>query len=154
MEKRIRFNLLDIIVIIVIIALTVGVFFRNNIVGLLTTDMNGEITYTFKVRDVDSIRLSYLTPNTVLAERDSGLEMGRVVSVLPEKCIITEFAVDGSVINLEKSGYYDITVRATATGLKSETGTFVNGSILVVPGKTVYIITATAVYEATILSID
>ncbi|PKM62541.1 MAG: hypothetical protein CVU97_04890 [Firmicutes bacterium HGW-Firmicutes-21] len=153
-ENRVRFNILDVLIVLIIIALIIGVFFRNNIVELLSPDKSVEITYTFELKEVDSTRLSYLTQNTPLASRDSGGSMGRIVSVTPSVSVITEYAVDGSIMHLERSGYYDVTVRAVARGYKSDSGVFLDGEVLIAPGMKQYIITATAVYEAIILSIN
>ncbi|HAN20271.1 MAG: hypothetical protein A2Y15_07915 [Clostridiales bacterium GWF2_36_10] len=153
-EKRIRFNILDIIIIVLLIALIAGVLFRNNIEELLNPVKSNEIVYTFGIKQVDSIRLSYLTLDTVISEKDSGASMGRIIKVNSERSKVIEYTIDGKEMLIEKDGLFDVTVKAIAGGFKSDTGVFLNGNILIAPGKTYSIFTSTAVFEITILSVD
>ncbi len=153
-EKRIRFNILDIIIIIVSVALITGIFFRNNIVEMLSEDTSGNITYTFVIKELDGALLPGVKPNTLLSDPESGGEMGRILSVSFEKSIVNETAADGSIMSLEKSGFYDVTVRVAGNGFSSDTGVFLDGVVLIAPGMNKQIITEIAVYEGFILSID
>lgn len=153
-KSRVRFNILDIIIIVILIALIAGLFFRNNIIEMLNTDESTTITYTFEIKELDSSRFSYLKHNTLLTERESGGAMGRVISISSSKSVAKEYAVDGSIVNIEKNGYYDVVVKAAADGFKSDTGIFLNGDLLIAPGMNCEIVTETSVYKATILSVD
>lgn len=153
-ENKNRFNILDIIIIIMLIALITGLFFRNNIKELLNSDKSSEITYVFEIKQLDDVRLSYLKPNTLLSEKDRGSAMGRVASVTSQKSVITEYTADGNVIRIEKDELFDVTVKAVASGFKSDTGVFLNGDVSIIPGKSYSIITSIAVYEITILSVN
>lgn len=153
-EKRINFNIIDVIIVLLLAALIAGVFFRENISELLSTEQGEQITYTFEIKQVDSDSLACLNQNTQLFERDSGNSLGKIISVYSTPSMVTEVAVDGSILQLEKRGYYDLTIKTIVDGFKSDTGFFADGDILIVPGKTYNINTETAVFIITILSVN
>lgn len=80
-ESRVRFNILDVIIIIVLVALITGLFFRNNIISMLSKNDMVDITYTFEIKEIDRTRLSYLAQNVLLSEKESGKEMGKISTV-------------------------------------------------------------------------
>ena len=132
--KKVRFNIIDVIIVILLLAAIAGTIFRDSINGFMKNEKTEEISYTF--------------------ESESKKEMGRVISVQSKQSYVTEYALDGSIMTLEKAGYNDLIVNAVANGFKSDTGIFTDGNILIVPGKSYQINTKTAVFYMTILSVN
>lgn len=153
-KSRVRLNILDIIIMILFISLITGFVFRNRIIEMFDTENYVDINYTFEVKELDSTRFSYLSRNVVLKDVKSGIEIGKIASVSGNTAIIDEYTINGNIIKTERIGYYDTYVEATAKGIKSDTGIFIDGEFLIAPGMSLMISTDTSVYKATILSIE
>ncbi len=153
-EGRIRFNILDILIIIVAIALILGVFFRNRIIDLLSDDLGEEITYVLLINQLEVSLLSNLKTNALVIDPDTGQEMGNIISVSYVPSRISETATDGSIMTLEKEGYYDVTLKVGGKGIKSDSGVYLQGVVLIAPGMNRRIITEIASFNAYIVGID
>ncbi|HBR31697.1 MAG TPA: hypothetical protein DD733_06400 [Clostridiales bacterium] len=152
--KKVRFNIIDVIIVILLLAAIAGTIFRDSINGFMKNEKTEEISYTFEIKQADSDMISGLTQGVIFFESESKKEMGRVISVQSKQSYVTEYALDGSIMTLEKAGYNDLIVNAVANGFKSDTGIFTDGNILIVPGKSYQINTKTAVFYMTILSVN
>ncbi len=153
-EGRARINILDIVIIIVVAALIAGLFFRENIVGLFNAEEMADITYSFEIKGMERAKLSNLAVNVSLTDKESGKDMGRIKLVNAVNAYVTEYTSDGTAVKLKKDGYCDAVVTAVAKGFKSDTGVFLGGELLIVPGQTYTIYTTTATYNVTILSVN
>lgn len=153
-DSRARFNILDLTIIILIIALVAGIIFRGTITELLYPDSDLTINYTFEVKNIDSARLSFLTEGTALSHKENGKSMGNIVSSVSNNAYAYENSPNGTVNKIMLPDMYDAKVNVAAKGIKSDTGVFINGELLVTPGMTYTIKTTTAVYEVVILSVD
>lgn len=153
-EGRARINILDIVIIIVFAALIAGLFFRENIVSLFNTEEMADITYSFEIKGMERTKLSNLAENVRLTDKNSGKDMGRIKLVNAVNSYVTEYISDGSAVKIKKEGYCDAVVTAVAKGFKSDSGVFLGGELLIVPGQTYTIYTATVTYNVTILSVN
>lgn len=154
LESRIRFNILDIVIIVVIAALVAGLFFRENIIGMFNTEEMSDITYTFEIEGMERTKLSDLAENVQITDKNSGKDMGRIKLVNAVNSYVTEYKTDGTAVKIKRDGYCDAVVTAVAKGFKSDTGVYLDGELLIVPGQTFTIYTSTVTYTMTILSIN
>jgi hypothetical protein len=153
-EGRARINILDIVIIIVFAALIAGLFFRESIVSIFNKDDMADITYAFEIKSMERTRLSDLAENVRLTDKNSGKDMGKIKLVNAVNAYVTEYKNDGSAVKIKKDGYCDAVVTASAKGFKSDTGVFLGGELLIVPGQTFTIYTETTSYNVTILSVN
>jgi len=153
-EYRTRFNILDVVIIVVIAALIAGLFFRENIVSMFKTEEMSDITYVFEIKGLERTKLSSLTENVRLTYKNSGKDMGRIKLVNAVNSYATEYKADGTAVKIKRDGYCDVVVTAVAKGFKSDTGVYLEGELLIVPGQTFTIYTATATYNVTILAVN
>lgn len=151
---RARINILDIVILIVFAALIAGMVFRENIISMFHTEEMADITYSFEIKGMERSKLSTLAENVQLTDKNSGKNMGRIKLTNAVNAYVTEYTNDGSAVKIKRDGYCDAVVTAVAKGFKSDTGVFLEGELLIVPGQTFTIYTSTATYNVTILSVN
>ncbi len=166
-KKSPRFGVLDAVIILLVVALIVGIYFRSNIIEWISNQRNvKDYTVTFAV---DNIR--YTTPNYInVGDRvvfaDSGEELGMIIeesdgksnialSVTPASEIFSE---DGKIIEVfypNNESRVDVKGRLQCRGTYSENGGFLaNGSSYLSAGQTVKVRTELVTLEIRILAIE
>ena len=166
-EKRSpRFGVLDAVIILLVVCLIVGIYFRSNIVEWISNYRNmRDYTVTFAV---DHIR--YTTPNYInvgdeVVFASSGEEFGTIIeesedasnialSVTPSSEVFTD---NGQVIEVfypNNESRVDVKGRLLCRGTYSEDGGFlVNGSTYLSAGQTVMAKTEWVTIELRVLEI-
>ena len=166
-EKRSpRFGVLDAVIILLVVCLIVGIYFRSNILGWISNQRNvRDYTVTFAV---DNIR--YTTPNYInvgdkVVFASNGEEFGTVIEESEDNSksplnieISSEIFTDGEKIikvyypNAESR--VDVKGRLLCRGTYSEDGGFlVNGSTYLSAGQTVTAQTEWVTIELRVLEI-
>ena len=166
-KKSPRFGVLDAMIILLVVALVIGIYFRSNIIDWISNQRNiKDYTVTFAV---DNIR--YTTPNYInvgdsIVFATSGEEFGTIIeesdgksnnalSVTPSS---ESFIKDGKMIEVfypNNESRVDVKGRLQCQGSYSEDGGFlVNGSTYLSAGQTVKVRTEFVTLEIRILAIE
>ena len=166
-KKSPRFGVLDAMIILLVVALVVGIYFRSNIIDWISNQRNiKDYTVTFSV---DNIR--YTTPNYInvgdsVVFDANGEEFGKIIeesdgksnnalSVAPSS---ETFIKDGKMIEVyypNNESRVDVKGRLWCQGTYSEDGGFlVNGSTYLSAGQTVKVRTELVTLEIRILAIE
>lgn len=167
-KKAPRFGVLDAVIILLVVFLIVGIYFRYTIMDWISNQRNiKEYTVSFAI---DNIR--YTTPNyinvgnevyfssdgkyfgTILEESDSSSSVA-ALSVTPSS---ETFVHEGKVIEVfypNNESRVDVKGRMSCRGTYSEDGGFwVNGSTYVSAGQTIAVQTELVTVNVRILSIE
>lgn len=167
-EKRTpRFGVLDAVIILLVVCLIAGIYFRSNIIEWFANQRNiGDYTVTFTV---DNIR--YTTPNYVnigdkVVFADSGEEFGTILQVsedMSNSALLSTvskevFTDNGKVIEVyypNTESRVDAEGRLLCRGSYTEDGGFlVNGSTYLSAGQTVMVRTELVTLTLRVLKIE
>lgn len=157
-KQKIKFNILDMLIILLIAAALITFIFRNSISEWLSGDDGEEITYTFIIRNTHESIYRLLETDQVLTESQSGKNAGRISAITAKNTVKTEQVrdEDGGYrdIQITVADRYDVTVSAVGDGYHSENGTYLKGNILIAAGKEYTLHTIYGSYDVLIISMN
>ncbi len=164
-KRNAHFNVIDALIIILLIAVVLGVYFRFNIVESLTGEEETEVyTVSFSVDNIRYTTPSYVNVGDVVYFGDTGELFGVLISESENQSVLS--ITPASEIFIDSSGnvkevFYDEDTRIDAKGrieckgLYTEDGGFcVDGTRFLAPGQTVEINTELVTLVITVTSID
>ncbi len=145
-----RIKALDVVIILLIITVTVGVYVRYNVLDMLTGNRNlKDYNLSFEINDIQYKTKNYINVGDKVYFYDSGEELGTLVGVtddalnaLSDTPAVKSFVPDGEISAVEVS--YPEYTRIDAKGRMSCKGTYSaeNGFLLygtkhISPGDTI-----------------
>ena len=154
-KNGIKFNAFDFLIILIIIGIVALAVWQKEIKHFIDNKEYADIHYSFTVKNIRNGRENHLVANAGLTEADSGVSMGTIISVDPAKNSEYDFVlVDGSVEKAELKDEKDVRCEAKMKAVKKGNGYFNENGTMIVPGKTLKIETAKAVFEIRIESVS
>jgi len=167
-EKRLpRFHFLDAIIILLVIAVCVGVFFRQNIFDLFGSFKNLTVTeVSFSVKNVDkNIILDNIDIGDTVYFDSDGSNFGTIMlnsdsaefalSYFPAYEVFFEDGEYKTVYYPEEAQRVNAEGKIECKGIFAEDGSFMlNGSTYLAPGQTVVICTEEVTLEIVITDIE
>jgi len=164
-KRNVHFNVIDALIIILLIAVVLGIYFRFNVIERLTSEEKTE-TYTVSF-SVDNIRYttpSYMNVGDKVYFGDTGDLFGTLISESENQSVLSitpasEIFVDssGSIkeVFYEAESRVDAKGRIECRGIYTDEGGFcVDGTRYIAPGQTVEINTELVTLVVTVTSID
>ncbi len=166
-KKAPRFGVLDAVIILLVIAAVLGIYFRYQLMDWITNTRNmGEYNVTFAIDDI-----RYTTPNylnigdeiyfansgehlgTLIEESDNASNSALIIQPSSETFYIDGVAHDIPYPNLESR--VDVKGRLRCTASYSEDGgLLINGSTYIAPGQTISSKTEWVTVNLRILAIE
>ena len=165
-RSRVRFNVLDAFIIILVIAAVVGVYFRYSILDFLKSDMNSEkYVITYSIDDIRYTTPSYFHVDDKVYFASNGELFGTLISESENQGVLSimpaskEFvASNGDVKNVF---YPNSESRVTGKGrlvcegsYNDDGGFFVDGETYVAAGQIIDVKTETVSVQMRVLSIE
>ena len=154
-KSGIRFRALDFVIIILVILVVVGVYFRYNILDMLTGNKNlSEYTVSFEIKDIQYKTENYINVGDKVYYYDSGDEIGTIITAstnsdnaLIRTPAIKSFVPDGGNQAVEVA--YPENTRIDASGriqckgsFSEESGFLLGGTDSISPGDVISVKTA------------
>ena len=158
-KKKIRFNIIDVLIILLIVVSVVGIYFRNHIaewIGM-STDLK-DYSVTFKVTGIRATSEEYLFAGEKIYLDSPGMELG----VIDGNCIVSPSETyitmdDGTVIAVPspRDTYIDVIGDVKCRGaMRSDDGFYLDGSYLITPGMTLKVHTERLDFTVTVTNIE
>lgn len=115
-----KFNIIDLLAIILVIAVAVGigVRFRSTITSTVKADE--EFVYTVKVTGVKSYTVKALEKKGKITDMKSEMHLGEITDVEYEPCTTEAERADGKIVNTEQPERYNVMVTIKAYGKEIE----------------------------------
>ncbi len=139
--KKLRFNVIDIILVLVIILAVGGIFIRSGIGEKISvSSQSEEVEIRFLALNVDHAAGDFFIEGDTAYLNSTGKEIGNISSektIVPAEKLIT--LADGTIIKTESHDARKIDVRGgiLASGVFTEDGSFMlDGNTCLVPGMT------------------
>lgn len=165
-KKSPRFGVLDAMIILLVVCLIVGIYFRSNIIERFQAIRNvGDYTVTFAVDDIRYTTPHYVNVGDKLVFAEDGKEFGALIEAsegasdmaLKVTPAVKTFTDNGQVIEVfypNNESRVDATGRVHCRGTYSEDGGFlVNGSTYLSAGQTVQVRTELVAFNLRVLEI-
>lgn len=164
-RKNVHFNAVDALIVILLIAVVLGAYFRFNIVEQLKAEDNTEVyTVSFSVDNIRYTTPSYINVGDAVYFGDTGELFGVLISESENQSVFSIMPASEIFIDSEgnaKEVFYDENTRIDAKGrieckgLYTEEGGFcVDGTRYIAPGQTIEINTELVTLYVTVTSID
>jgi hypothetical protein len=148
MKIKHKFNVIDILVIIFLLALILGTtFFYLRQSNSIYSEMNEKkISYTVCIRNVDEAHLSSFSKGEPVLDSSSLKQIGTVSEVVSKKSVINGTSAvpgeaDGEYIlkQTESANLYDVYITISAKAYPDSRGVYYVSSRRIVTGASVYI---------------
>ncbi len=161
-RKKMKFNILDVVVILVITVLVVAYCFRSNIfANTLSVSEPSKMEVSVKVEGVRIYTVDAFSVGDSIYDRETGNLLGEISEVRYEPSYET-VKLDGTqtedgtakAVLLESPGRYDVYITFDATGKINDEGSYINGNKLVAPNSSLSISTQKVITEGKIISVN
>ena len=122
-----KINIIDFCVIIVVIVLAVGAFYKFKVVDKTSTSVAMEpITYTVQINRVRDFVFNNIREGDLLYDKTSGNCIGTIVGFEATPAQDRLQMPDGTVIMTEVENRYDVLLTVEGEGVVNESGHFIN----------------------------
>ena len=166
-KKSPRFGVLDAVIILLVIAAVLGIYFRYQLIDWITNTRNmKEYTVTFAIDDIRYTTPNYLNIGDEVYFASSGDRLGTLIeesddasnSALSTVPALKTVYIDGVPYEIQypnNESRADVKGRLRCTGSYSEDGgLLINGSTYIAPGQTVSSKTEWVTVDLRILAIE
>ena len=152
-----KFNIIDVIIIVLVILCIVGIYFRSRITEWVGIDKQlVEYRLSFKVSEIKYTSSEYLSTGEKIYLDNPDLELGTIdgnCTVLPAEVYLEKN--DGTLIRVDypKDSFVDISGSLKCMGTEREDGFYLAGSISISPGMKLKVHTEMLDFTITITDI-
>ena len=166
-KNRIRFKALDAVIIILLLASLIGVYFRYNIADVIIGGRNlNDYTISFEIKDIqDSTKDKFEVGNKIYY-RSSGDLLGELIPATENsetpvhptpatKLIIPPGKTEVEEVHYPEGTRIDISARMMCKGRISDDGSFLlGGTEYIAPGQTISVMTDYVTFDIIITKIE
>ena len=155
-KAKVRFNIVDFLVVVAILAAILALILRGPILKRI-----GRVVYNDEA--VLSVRIAGLTVEQAEGIRQgdllylSGDELGKIASCSSSESHVVVFEEDGNgggrFVRADDPGHFDVVCSINIKGAANSDGFYIFGSMYVGVGQTLLITSDTYSYEVTVVSI-
>lgn len=154
-KKAFRFNIIDVIVIIALLALAAAFVFRSVLSDNLKITMkSADIQYEFKSTSLQEESGDLLQPGDAIYDDETDKLVGTVQSVSTSPAELYVTLQTGEIVKRTSPGRIDLTVVIEAEGKTDETGVYLNGSMFIAPGKELHLYTKNLDFVGTVQDVS
>lgn len=157
--KKSKFNIIDILIVLVIILVAIGMFLRYDLAKAINFQANQDkFELEFIIQDIQEYSQNYLTSGESFYITVSSIKIGEIKEILdirPAEIFVK--IQDGEITDMvksEKPGRIDVTGVLTCYGKKVDTGYMINGTIYCAAGKEFLVHTGPLETTITVLSMN
>jgi hypothetical protein len=154
-NKKARFNIIDLVIVLFVILAAAGIVYRYNLADRINLNANSEtFEIEFFIGNIMSGTEDYLYPGEKFYINTESIEIGTVKEILDVRDAVTYVAgLEGDLTKSYLPGRVDVTGIMTSKGRTTKEGYMVNGNIFVAEGKEFLIHTGKRECTITVMSI-
>lgn len=139
-KSKIRFNIIDIIIVIIVIGSIVGVIFRYDIVDRLVLDSKrDEVNVSFMITGISPQISEQITDGDEFYVVGSSDSMGVLVEHTTGNFVTVEANEKGEPVQSFDDTLRDVRGTFSSLGVLNDEGFFLGGTLFIAPGKTLTI---------------
>jgi len=122
-----KFNIIDIFVVLVVLVLAAGTYFKFGVMDKTSTAAAMEdVTYTVEIKCVRDYAFENVIKGDTLYDKASGNAIGEIVDIEFRPAMDVVEMLDGSAVMGEIENRYDVTLTVEAQAVVNDSGHFVN----------------------------
>ena len=149
-----KFNLIDVLVLIVVIVFAVGLYMRFSAPQSKKVTVNTSYEVTVKVSDIRSFTRDALKKSTTIFAEDSGVALGEITGVEEAPFAKALETLEGDFVSAEVPEKYECLVTFKTDLRETDTGYYAADSSEIKVGSTFYIYSKYVATSCTIVSIE
>ena len=150
--KKIKINILDIVVIIFILSTILGLFVRTRLSSVKVKGESKNIIIEININDNTKNLSQFLNSGDTVKTSDGKVNFGTIENVVNRNNIVY-VEEDGIFIKKFNDDMYRILVQIDSNVVTNEKGTFIDGKYYIAPGLIVKLTTENCEFEAEIIDI-
>ncbi len=135
-KTKLKFNIIDFLIIVAIVALVVVFVFRGGLVDKISS-LDSVIEYTVKVSDIQSGSFFLVEEGDVLYSDDDDRVLGKITSKKSAPAEMYTILSNGEIVKSEKPDRIDMYLTVEASGTVDEDGCMIDGNFFVGSGKNI-----------------
>lgn len=155
---RIRFNIVDLVLIIAVLACLVGVYLRYNISEQFGVNHEmGEYVLSFEIKNIRYTSADAFPEGDTFFLNGDDTVLGTVIAIdstSPSEVIYTDSRGDYKTIYYPEDSRIDMTGRLLSEGMMTDRGYMLAGNTYLAPGQTYYVETPHINVSVTITGIE
>lgn len=140
---RIRFNIVDLVLIIAVLACLVGVYLRYNVSEQFGVNHElGEYVLSFEIKDIRYTSADAFPEGDTFYLDEKDVILGTVIAIdstSPSEVIYADSKGDYKTIYYPEDSRIDLTGRLLSEGMMTDRGYMLAGNTYIAPGQTYYV---------------
>ena len=155
-EKKIGFNLIDLLILLFIIAAVIGIFWRYNLADRIYLNARGEeFRVEFFIHNIQEDSQKYLQKGECFYLKNESAELGTIEEILDVREAVQYYAgLNGELIRCELPGRIDVTGVMVCHGRTTREGVMINGNSFAACNKEHLVQTGKLLVNITIMSVE
>lgn len=153
--RKIHFNIIDLLIVLVIIAVAGTVFIRYDFIDKISkAAVEDSARVTLLVQSIREEACNAINDGDGITWVQESLHMGEVVRKEVSPAVLYSSREDGVIIRNESALTYDMRCTIETKGTVSEDGYLINGVSYIAPGRTISIRNHDITLSAIVLTVD
>ena len=165
-KNRVKFRALDVVIVVLILASVVGIYFRYNLMDMIVGSHNlQEYAVSFEIKDVQYATKDKFELGNKVYYKSSGEQLGELISVVENsdavvhptpanKIVIPDGKNEAVEVSYPDGTRIDISARMICKGKYSDgVGFLVDGTEYLAPGQTISVMTDYVTFDIIITDI-
>lgn len=137
-KRRFRFNILDVVILIILVACVLGIAVRYNVVDKINTKSTlQQAEIEFLIKDIKPTSAQAIKEGSAFYWTENGITLGKVktggITITPAEKFVTN--IDGKWLKTTNEERNDVRVLLQAEGLMTDSGFMLSGTQYLAPGK-------------------
>ncbi len=139
-KKRLKFNLIDLFIILAVIVVAVGVAMRFDLMDKIGIKSNSDtVIISFLIQDIKESSSDALVIGDMFYVEANDAPFGELISKKPQYAEAFIENAEGRLVKTTNENSYDVRGEFRATGRITDDGFMLGGTQSIAPGKRIYI---------------
>jgi len=155
-EKKVKFNIIDLLIIVFIILSAVGIFLRYNLADEINFNATGDtFEIEFAILNIQEASQDYIISGEKFHINTDSIEIGTIKEILEVRnpALFYDFDKFGNITKTEAPGRIDVRGVMISNGRTTDDGFMINGNSFVAPNKEFYVHTGKWEGQITVISV-
>lgn len=156
-KKKIKFNIIDLLIVVAVILLVLGVVFRDNILGVLETREKVTLRYSYEVCAYPAEGGGYFVDGYEFYDKESNESLGVFSGQGKQSTALepVEIIGTGAILQVQNASKVDVSGYAEVTAYKDSNGCYyTEGGLHLAAGVKLNAVTKFHEFSATVISVE
>ena len=151
--KKLRFNIIDFLIVCAVISLVLLLVFRSGIEKPAVPD-TAVIEYTVKISGAEKEVLDFASVDDVIYDENGQSEIGKIVSKKFTPFEVYTLDPDGKIVKAASVGLVDVYLTVEAEAVALDRGYETDSGVFVISGEKISFFTNGMLFDATVIDVE